>query len=169
VFYRLSPARQLYRIESLLPPRRGVTAAVLMEMIKETHCTLLFQLLMFPSHRPFVNNAICFDITEQTLNMDSITACLSATESNPSIGTVSTAYLPVQRAQTSNNLSRIRAVLHSAKDATQSDVWKQIKSSFLRWGLFNVWALNLFIETQMAFRHFTGAVSSIYGHKTYKL
>jgi len=99
------PARQLYRIESLLPPRRGVTAAVLMEMIKETHCTLLFQLLMFPSHSPSVNNAFSFDITEQTLNMDSITACLSATDPNPSIGTVSTANLPVQRAQTSNNLN----------------------------------------------------------------
>jgi hypothetical protein len=93
---------------------------------KDTHCTPLFQLLMFPSHSHSVNTAVPFYIAEQTLNMDSITACLSATEPNSSIGTVSTPHLPVQRAQTSNNLCRIRVGRHSTKVATQSDVWEQI-------------------------------------------
>jgi hypothetical protein len=43
-----------------------VTAAVLTEMIKETQCTPLFQLRVFPCHRHFVNplnaelNPICY-------------------------------------------------------------------------------------------------------------
>jgi len=115
-------AQQLYRIEKQLPPRCGLTAVVLREMIKKTHYIPLYQLLMFPCHGHFDNYVLPFDIAGQTLNMDSITACLSATEPNPNIGTVSAPYLPVQRAQTSSNLCRIRVVRHSSKVATQSDV-----------------------------------------------
>jgi len=77
--------------------------------------------LCFPA-----NNVVPLLIADQSLIMDSITACLSATEPNPSIGTVSTPYLPVQRAQTSNNFCGIRVVRYSGKVTTQSGAWEQI-------------------------------------------
>jgi hypothetical protein len=55
-----------------------------------TLCTV-FQLIMLCSHSCTVSNSVPFNVAEETLNMDSIAACLSAAESNPNIGTVSTA------------------------------------------------------------------------------
>jgi hypothetical protein len=58
------------RITKTLSQRKSPTAVrviVLREIIKETHCTSLFQLHMFPNHCRSVNNYFPFDFAEQTL------------------------------------------------------------------------------------------------------